>query len=82
LRPPRNLYTTIRQWVLRIFEIDDSRPDQTIYPLNNTLQDPKDGIRFAGNSRLSLVVKRTVEAIQIQVYKHRIISVRSILCRS
>jgi hypothetical protein len=53
--------------VLRVLELKDSRPDQLVNPLDNPLQDCKNGGGFLSNPVLALIIKRAVEAIQIQV---------------
>jgi hypothetical protein len=65
--PLRNFGAPIRQWVLGILERKDSRPHQLVNPIDDPLQDRKDGGGLVGNPVLPLVIERTVKAMQIQV---------------
>jgi hypothetical protein len=63
LCPPPNFGAPIHQRVLRILEIKNSRPDQPVNPLDDSLQDLKNGSSFLDNPVLALLVKRTVKTI-------------------
>jgi hypothetical protein len=65
--PPRNFDAPIRQRVLCILKRKDSRPDQPVNPIDDPLQDHKDGGGFLGNAVLTLIIERAVKAIQIQI---------------
>jgi hypothetical protein len=53
--------------VLCILERKDSRPNQLVNPIDDSLQDRKDCGGLLGNPVLPLVIERAVQAIQIQV---------------
>jgi hypothetical protein len=53
--------------VLCVLKRQDSRPDQSVNPIDDPLQDHKDGGGFLGNSVLTLIIERAVKAIQIQI---------------
>jgi hypothetical protein len=65
--PLRNFDTPIRQRVLRILERKDSRPNQLVNPIDDPLQDRKDGGGLLGNPILALIVEGAVKTIEIQV---------------
>jgi hypothetical protein len=65
--PLCNCGAPIRQWVLRILERKESRPDELVNPIDDPLQDCKDGGSLLGNPILALLIKRAVKTIEIQV---------------
>jgi hypothetical protein len=65
--PLRNFGAPIRQRVLRILERKDSRPNQLVNPIDDSLQDRKDCGGLLGDPSLALVIERAVKTIQIQV---------------
>ena len=61
LYPPCNFGAPIRQRMLRVLERKDSRPDQPVNPIDDPLQDHKDGGSFLGNPVLALLIERAIK---------------------
>jgi hypothetical protein len=66
----RNFGASIQQGVLGVLELQDSRPCQVVDAVDNPLKDREDCGGFLGDAVLVLVIKRAVEAVQVQVQKH------------
>jgi hypothetical protein len=63
--PATNLCATIRQRVLRVFELQDIRPYQLVQVFDEPLQDREDGPCLRRDTLLVLVIERPVETIEI-----------------
>src|SRR6266487_7105603 len=65
--PPCNFPAPIHQGMLRILKIEYTRPCQMVNAIDNALQDRKNSSSFLGNPCLVLVIKRPIEAVEIEV---------------
>lgn len=68
--PTGDLLKPVGERVARILVGKHGGPDHRVFPFNDAGQDVEDRLRFLADSILSLVVERTVEAIQVHVNPH------------
>jgi hypothetical protein len=65
--PLGNFDTPIHQGMLCILKIEYTRPYQMVNTIDNALQDRKNSGSFLGNPCLVLIIKRSIETVEIEV---------------